>query len=51
MNPIDLWQLAALPAFFLWMFRRPIGFFKKRKMDRMLRKKIAKSNSNQSRQE
>ena len=41
----EAWQMAAIPAFFLWTFRGPIQFFKRRKTDRMLRKKL-KSNSN-----
>ncbi len=45
---IDAWQLAAVPAFFMWLFRKPRAFFKKRKMDRKLRKALAKSNSAQS---
>ena len=44
MTPQDAWQLAAIPAFFLWLFRGPIYFFKKRKMDRAIRKKLAGSN-------
>jgi len=44
-TPHDAWQLAAVPAFFLWVFRGPIGFFKRRRADRVLRKKL-KSNSN-----
>lgn len=45
---IDAWQLAAVPAFFLWLFRKPRAFFKKRRMDRKLRRHLAKSNSAQS---
>ena len=50
-SPHDAWQLAAVPAFFLWIFRGPIGFFKRRKADRMLRKKLEKSNNNQRQSE
>jgi len=42
---LDAWQLAAIPAFFLWVFRGPIGFVKRRNADRKLRRRI-KSNSN-----
>lgn len=48
LDAYDLWQLSALPAFFLWILRKPISFFKKRKLDRKMRKKLAKSNSDQS---
>lgn len=41
----DAWQLAAIPAFVMWLFRKPRAFFKKRKMDKKLRKKLAESNS------
>ena len=41
----DAWQLAAIPAFFHWLFRKPVSFFKTRKMRRAIDKKI-KSNSN-----
>ena len=51
LDSYDLWQLSAVPAFFLWILRRPIGFFKRRKLDRKMRKKLAKSNSNQSNHE
>lgn len=47
LSPHDAWQLAAVPAFFLWVFRGPIGFFKRRRANRILRKKL-KSNSNES---
>lgn len=36
----DAWQLAAIPACILWLFRKPINFFKRKKMDRILRKKV-----------
>lgn len=42
----DAWQLAAIPAFFYWLFRGPIGFFKRRKADRMIKRKLNKSNNN-----
>jgi len=48
LTPYEAWQLAAVPAFFLWVFRGPIGFFKRRRADRILRKKLEKSNSNSS---
>ena len=41
----EAWQLAAIPAFFLWAFRGPIHFFMKRKADRKLRRKL-ESNRN-----
>lgn len=44
-TPYEAWQLAAIPAFFLWAFRKPINHFKRKKADRMLRKKM-ESNSN-----
>ena len=44
----DAWQLAAIPAFFLWLFRGPIGFFKRKKVDRKIRHKLDKSNSNRT---
>lgn len=40
----DAWQLAAIPAFFLWAFRGPIHYFKKMKVDRAIRRKVAGSN-------
>lgn len=48
LTPHDAWQLAAIPAFFLWLFRRPISFFKKRKADRIIKRKLAKTNINHS---
>ena len=45
LSPYEAWQLAAVPAFFLWVFRGPLSFFKRRRADRMLRRKL-KSNSN-----
>ena len=44
MTPRDAWQLSAIPAFFLWLFRGPIHFFKKIKVDRAIRRKLARSN-------
>ena len=44
MTPRDAWQLAAIPAFFLWLFRGPVHFFKKMKVDRAIRRKLAGSN-------
>lgn len=44
MTPYDAWQLAAIPAFFLWLFRGPVHYFKKKKVDRAIRKKLARSN-------
>lgn len=44
----DAWQLAAIPAFFLWAFRGPINFFKRRKADRRLRKKLKSNRNNRS---
>lgn len=44
----DAWQLAAIPAFFLWLFRRPINFFKRRRMDRKLRKKLESNSKSRS---
>jgi len=44
-SPHDAWQIAAIPAFFLWAFRGPVSFFKRTKADRMLRRKLGKSNS------
>ena len=41
----EAYQLAAIPAFFLWLFRRPIAFFKQKKVKRKLDKKLGKSNS------
>lgn len=41
----DAWQLAAIPAFFLWAFRGPVHFFKKKKIDRTIRRKLAGSNN------
>jgi hypothetical protein len=43
---IDAWQLSAIPAFILWAFRKPRAYFKRKKVDRRLRKKLAESNSN-----
>lgn len=40
----DAWQLAAIPAFFLWIFRGPIHFFKKMRVDRSIKRKLAGSN-------
>lgn len=41
----DAWQLAVIPAFFMWLFRKPISYFKRRKIDKMLDKKgIKRSN-------
>lgn len=40
----EAWQLAAIPAFFLWVFRGPVNFLKKRKMDRAIKRKVAGSN-------
>ena len=40
----DAWQIAAIPAFFYWIFRGPIGFFKKLKVRRRIDKKLDKSN-------
>lgn len=45
-NHRDAWELAAVPAFMLWIFRRPYQWFKKRKADRLIRKKLKRSNSN-----
>lgn len=44
MTPQDAWQLAAIPSFFLWLFRGPIRFFKKKKVDRAIKRKLARSN-------
>ncbi len=44
-SPHDAWQLAAIPAFFYWIFRGPIGFFKKRKVRRKINRKLDKSNT------
>lgn len=44
-SPHEAWQLAAVPAFFLWVFRGPIRFFKKKRIDRAIRRKIAGSNN------
>jgi hypothetical protein len=44
----DAWQLAAIPAFFLWVFRGPINFFKRRKADRRLRNKLKSNRNNPS---
>lgn len=41
---LDAWQLAAVPAFFLWLFRGPIHYFKKKKVDRAIKRKLAGSN-------
>lgn len=46
-NMQDAWQLSAIPAFVLWVFRGPILFFKRKKADRRIRAKLAKSNSGQ----
>lgn len=40
----EAWQLAAIPAFFRWIFRGPIHFFKKKKVDRTIKRKLAGSN-------
>ena len=40
----DAYQLAALPAFFHWIFRRPIAFFKKRRVRRKIDRRLNKSN-------
>ena len=45
---IDAWQLAAIPAFFLWALRGPIHFFKKKKVDRAIKRKLAGSNKQAS---
>ena len=44
MTQRDAWQLAAIPAFFLWAFRGPVHHFKKKKMDRAIKRKLAGSN-------
>lgn len=44
----EAWQLAAIPAFFLWIFRKPINFFKRRKADRKLRRKLESNRNNRS---
>ena len=44
MTPRVAWQLAAIPSFFLWLFRGPIHFFKKKKVDRAIKRKLARSN-------
>ena len=44
MRMMDAWQLAAIPAFILWLFRGPVNFFKRRKVARRISKKM-KSNS------
>ena len=40
----DAYQLAAIPAFFHWRFRKPISFLKKRRVRRKIDKKLDKSN-------
>ena len=42
----EAWQMAAIPAFFMWLFRKPVGFLKRRKADRKIRHKLDKSNNN-----
>lgn len=42
---LDAWQIAAIPSFFLWIFRNPVSFFKKRKVAKSISRKM-KSNSN-----
>lgn len=41
----DALQLAIIPAFFLWLFRKPRAFFKRRKIDRKIRHKLSGTNS------
>lgn len=41
----DALALAKLPAFFLWLFRNPRAYFKKKRIDRKLRKKFGGTNS------
>lgn len=50
LTPYEAWQLAAVPAFFLWAFRGPVSFFKRRRADRMLRRRL-KSNNKPSKHE
>ena len=38
----DAWQLAAIPASFLWVFRRPISFFKRKKVASSITRKLRK---------
>lgn len=41
----DALQLAQVRAFFLWLFRKPRAFFKKRRMDRKIRRAVRRTNS------
>lgn len=41
----DAWELAAPGGFILWLFRKPIAFFKKRRVDKALKRQLNKSNS------
>jgi hypothetical protein len=41
----DALELAIVPAFFLWLFRKPRAYFKKKRIDRKLRKKFGGTNS------
>ena len=49
MKSVDAWQLAAIPAFFLWLFRKPAAWLKKRSVNRKLRKAVSRTNSGISR--
>ena len=40
----DAYQLAAIPGFLHWLFRRPIAFFKKQRVRRRIDRKLDKSN-------
>ena len=42
---IDAWQLAAIPAFFMWLFRKPRNYFKKRRVDRKMKRALSRTNS------
>ena len=49
MTHYEAWQIAAIPAFFLWAFRRPIAFFKRRKADRLIRRRLESNRESHSR--
>lgn len=42
---IDAWQLAAIPAWFMWLFRKPRTWLKRKAVDRRMRRKMSRTNS------
>lgn len=46
---MDAWQLAAIPAWFMWLFRKPRTWLKRKAVDRKMRRQISRTNSGISR--